>query len=144
MKKPGANPISYKKMVLLMSATLITAIYCGTVLGETYYKWKNESGNWVYGELPPVGVEAIKVKTTGGPSRRSQEPRPELANQEELNPVNKEMCQKAKANLNTLNSGAIIQRQDENGQSVTLSPEEREVERDKAQSAINRFCLGMK
>lgn len=54
---------------------------------------------------------------------------------------NQEMCIKAKGNLEALNSDAVIQRLDEDGNSVTLSSEEREKEKDNARQATSRFCV---
>lgn len=111
---------------------------------ETYFKWQNSDGTWEYGNHPPLGANAIRVKTHHGSSTSPTEEVPEEVSPEKAQAMlNKEMCEKAKANLAALNSDAIIQRLDENGESVTLTDEEREEEKGNAQGAINRFCVGI-
>lgn len=112
---------------------------------ETYFKWQNPDGTWEYGNHPPLGADAIRVKTHHGSSSSPAAEEPaEVSAEQAQAMVNKEMCAKAKANLAALNSDAIIQRVDENGASVTLTAEEREEEKANAQGAINRFCVGIK
>ena len=118
---------------------------------EVYYKWQDENGNWMYGATAPVGIDAIRVKTHSGTNERKAGPGAEENTNEGTetdnaslasNGVDKDMCNRAKQNLDALNSGAVIQRLDENGQSVTLNPAEMQAERDKAKAAIKQFCLG--
>ena len=121
-----------------LSAPLCLMLSVSTA-AQTYYKWQNDEGNWVYGSHPPVGSDAIPVKTyveSSEPIGADAAPTEEQIAQK----ANQETCERAKANLKALNSDAIIQTVDENGATVTLSDAQREEEKGKAQQAIDRYC----
>ena len=149
MKKPTSKikqrnkPVFNQLSAFILSATLIVFGFHPSSYAETYFKWQNAEGNWVYGAHPPKGSNPIEVKTHAGSSTpQPTDPTPSV--DPAAKNLNEETCERAKANLAALNSDAIIQRVDENGEQVTLTQEEREEEKTKAQSAIDRFCLGIK
>ena len=111
---------------------------------ETYFKWKDENGNWEYGANAPHGVAAIEVNTYSGANSGGADPESESveAAGAASSSVDKELCARAKDNLDALNSGAVIQTTNELGESVTLGAAEIKEEKDKARAAINQYCLG--
>lgn len=128
-------------------------------LSETFYKWQDTSGTWVYGEHPPTGVEAVSVTTSTGRSKRSAtsstastaadnadsdkagetelfvEVAPKLSKKER-----KDLCSKATGNLDALTSSAVIRQRDADGNVSELSEEDRQKEIDKAQTAKEKYC----
>jgi len=125
-------------IIISLSIGLIST----TATAETIYKWQNQAGKWSYGTTPPVGVEAIEVKTSSG---KAKQPKiPELpAEAQKMMAEHKQTCDRAKSNLAALNSDAVIQRTNADGNNVTLTQEERTIEKDKAQAAIDHYCLGI-
>lgn len=126
---------------------------------ETFFKWQDETGTWVYGAHPPAGVEAIEVKTTIGRASAAkeeensdQEDEEEAANEDkegqlyvETRPQipeekRQQLCTQARGNLEALSSKAVIRQRDAEGNLVELSEEGREKEADKARMAIDEYC----
>lgn len=111
---------------------------------ETYFKWKDDNGNWEYGSSAPKGVTAIEVNTYSGANSSGAETGSDDAESTEVasSSIDRELCARAKDNLDALNSGAVIQTTNELGESVTLGKDEIKAEKDKAKAAINQYCLG--
>ena len=139
--------------LLLLVLLLVSAISHA----ETYYKWQNERGTWEYGTHPPVNTPAIKIKTSANkarPKSSTAAPSPDQApfqapgsleaEFEQKQKLSKqrsdEYCTTAKANLESLNSKALIRRRDANNEVTILSEEERQAEINKAEVAIGRYC----
>ena len=151
----------------LLKSSIAAALLSYTLLispatqADTFYKWKDSSGVWSYGEHPPQGVNAIAITTSSG---RASTPKNDSAadNSEaednaggqssegteyfvtETAKVSKKekarLCTAAKANLETLQSAAVIRKRDANGEVTVISDEERQTEIDNAKQTIKDFC----
>ena len=140
---------------LLASALLVLA---PAGWAETFYKWQNDEGSWVYGAHPPAGVEAIEVKTNIGRPSRSETPaaaataetpaqasgaapqleaetRPDIPDAQR-----KQYCTQGRQNLEALSSKAVIRQRDAEGNVTVLSDEDREAEIEKARRAVEKYC----
>jgi hypothetical protein len=108
-----------------------------------YYKWQEANGNWTYGAHPPTNVEAFEVKTTSS-NRRKSEADDTSASTSTLSEADAKRhalyCETAKANLEALASDAVIHRRDETGQIVPVGEDEKELERENAEQAIEQYC----
>jgi len=150
-----------KNTVICVAVTALSLALSATSAADTFYKWKNESGVWSYGEHPPQGVEAIAVNTTSGADSPPDTGGPEQAadseeaagNQSDGTPeyfvtqadtVSKEekerLCKAARANLETLESSAVIRKRDANGEISLITDEERQAEIENARQTIKDFC----
>lgn len=156
------NPVSnllFLKTVLAVKTLLVCTFFLGNpALADTFYKWKNAEGVWNYGEHPPQGVEAIAVNTTSGRDNPSAAENPEDSDESgdtestgemeyfvtETAKVSKEekdrLCKAAKANLETLESAAVIRKRDADGSVIEITDEERQTEIDNAKQTIKDFC----
>ena len=150
---------SWPKIALLslsVVAASLTAEFAAAEKG--YYKWLDSRGNPQHSDRPPpVGVEYEFVSTETGLRRRvdsddvSQRgatapaappaPVPTRTAAEEQVAIEKDpaLCDRAKANMDTLNSTARVRIRDKDGIRY-LSEEEKEVQRQKAQNLINIHC----
>lgn len=137
--------------VLMASAVLMTAItLSNTAIAKDgkVYTWKDSKGVVHYGEHPPKDVQAKLVKTRTGHSDPIPAPKTTATNSSASNSVEEattvakdpERCQKAKENLNLLNTGAMIRTKNAAGYTVYMSPEEKEKERQSMQEVINQEC----
>jgi hypothetical protein len=149
--------------VSMAFACLVTAL--GTPseaqASDTYYRWKDEQGKLVVSDRPPeseqVEYEVVSQKSSlirrvqpgEGAVPKEVTPRPgnEFTQidqrQEELEVVakNPESCNRAKSNLDTLNTSARIRIRDkETGELRFISEEEKETQRQKAQDTIRVHC----
>lgn len=137
--------------VLMASAVLMTAItLSNTAIAKDgkVYTWKDSKGVVHYGEHPPKDVQAKLVKTRTGHSDPIPAPATTSTTSSTGNIVQEatavakdpERCQKARENLNLLNSGSMIRMKNSAGYTVYMSPEEKEKERQLMQDVINQEC----
>jgi hypothetical protein len=143
-------------LALAVAATGLGAEFAAAERG--YYKWLDARGNPQHSDRPPpAGVEYEFVSTETGLRRRvendeasGQVPpapavpaatRPARPAGEAQAAIEKdpEMCDKAKANLDTLNSTARVRIRDDDGIRY-LTEDEKEVQRQRAQNLINIHC----
>ena len=153
------NPINrLLRFCRLESACIFLLLLSTPSWAETFYKWQNDNGSWVYGAHPPADKEAIEIKTTvgrasavpvdseegdaedpvaaqGGTLEYTVEEENKLSRQQKS-----EFCKTARDNLEALNSKAVIRRRDENGDVQVVSDQERQDEIDKAKLAIKEYC----
>ena len=123
----------------------LTLTLAAQAQAEVYYKWQDANGNWIYGATAPRDVNAIEVRTSSGKNAQRNQNSQEVESDPALSAnagVDMKLCKQAKSNLESLNSGAVIQLVNEDGESVTLDAEQMEQEREKAKAAIQQFCLG--
>ena len=142
---------------LARSTLLLLLLVSTTGQAETYYKWQNERGTWEYGTHPPANTQAIEIKTSANKARpkslsaapsSDQVPLPtpglleaEFEQKQKLSKQKSDgYCTTAKANLESLNSKALIRRRDANNEVTFLSEEERQAEINRAEVAIKRYC----
>ena len=154
-----ANPNKVTSIAhyLVRSTLLLLLLVSATGQAETYYKWQNERGNWEYGTHPPANTQAIAIKTSANKARpkglspapsNDQAPLPspglleaEFEQKQKLSKQKSDgYCTTARANLESLNSKALIRRRDANNEVTILSEEERQAEINKAEVAIERYC----
>lgn len=123
---------------------------------ETFYKWKDDNGIWVYGAHPPADREAIEIRTTVSRKSEASEPTAEQSTEEQQTPAESQLeytveaklsdeqrseyCATARTNLEALSSNAVIRRRDAEGNVVVVSDQERQEEIDKAKLAIEQYC----
>jgi hypothetical protein len=150
------------------SATLIAALAVllalpATAASNTYYRWKDDQGNLVMSDRPPAD-SSIEFETVGpdGSLRRApaaddgtpasapgagsgrpparEESGAQAAAPGSSPPPDPELCAKARANLQTLESAARIRMQGDDGEMRFLDDEEREAQRQEALRAIEAHC----
>jgi hypothetical protein len=128
-----------------LTLTLSILLTASSSYAEVFYKWEDDSGSWVYGEHPPLGVEAIEIKTHSNRNNDSDSKKDELANKvanaEEAAKQQRELyCKQARENVEALSSEAAIQQRDDAGNVTMLSDEDRATELEKAQMALESYC----
>ncbi len=150
------------------SATLIAALAVllampVTAASSTYYRWKDDQGNLVMSDRPPAD-SSIEFETVGPDGSLRRPPAPdgdstagspgagggmtpvreaggaEAAAPNSSPPPDPELCAKARANLQTLESAARIRMQGDDGELRFLDDEEREAQRQEALRAIEAHC----
>ena len=128
-----------------LTLTLSIFLTASSSYAEVFYKWEDDSGSWVYGEHPPLGVEAIEIKTHSNRNNDSDSKKDELANKvanaEEAAKQQRALyCKQARENVEALSSEAAIQQRDDAGNVTMLSDEDRATELKKAQMALESYC----
>jgi Domain of unknown function (DUF4124) len=139
--------------------------FAATALAQQY-KWVDQDGKVRYGDTPPPGVQATRLKppvsapaapapaakkdgsTTGlSPEaafrKRQQEQQGKEATsaKERADAETKRVnCEQAQASLRTLQSGQRISTTNAEGERVFIDDEARAKEIERAQRAVNDFC----
>lgn len=136
---------------LMLSLTSITAI-----AGKNHYRWIDDRGNPVHSDRPPPKGVDYEVISTGSSMVREVDA-DEGAVPAQINPTagnefeqvdtaknriekNPEYCQRARENLETLNSAARIRLRDNQGELRYISEEEKEEQRREAREMIAVHC----
>ena len=152
-------PVQLRTTLIQLLASSLLLVLPGSGWAETFYKWQNEEGSWVYGAHPPAGVEAVEVKTNIGRPSRSESaqasgdapaapaeaggaaPQLEVETKPEIPEAQrKQYCQQGRQNLEALSSKAVIRQRDADGNVTVLSDEDREAEIEKARRAVEKYC----
>ncbi|MGB1191755.1 MAG: DUF4124 domain-containing protein [Pseudomonadales bacterium] len=112
---------------------------------EVFYKWQDDSGNWVYGEHPPTGITAIEIKThsnrDSGLGDRSDEMADQAVKAElKADRLREDYCKRARENIEALSSEDAIRQRDAEGNVTVLSDEDRAAEMEKAKLALESYC----
>ncbi|MEM1404541.1 MAG: DUF4124 domain-containing protein [Pseudomonadota bacterium] len=131
------------------------------IAADTYYRWKDARGKMVVSDRPPIDSSidyevvsqrsSLVRRVSAGEGAVPPEVTPRPGNefeqvdtrQEQLEaiPKNPESCERAKANLDTLNTSARIRiRDQETGELRFLSEDEKETQRQKARDTIRVHC----
>ena len=143
-------------LYIVMAIALATASLT-SVAGNTYYRWADDRGNPVHSDRPPPEGIDYEVVSTGSslvrkvaaeegavPAETDSAPGNEFDTYEtakaEAPKKNPEYCQRAQANLNTLDSAARIRLRDENGEYRYLTQDEKETEKAKARDLVAVHC----
>ncbi len=142
--------------VFTVTAALFILLTSYPTAGETLYRWKNDRGNLVNSDRPPpagVDYEVIsigssmvrKVDADEGAVPLTVKPTPgndfEQVDTTELKvEKNAPYCERAKDNLEQLDSHARIQMRNNQGEAHYLSEEEKTAEKEKAIAAIEAYC----
>ena len=154
----GDLDVSYaKKTWLLWPAALMLVISCTTSAGENvHYRWLDDRGNPVHSDRPPPQGTPYEVVSTQsslirkvdagvGAVPATTEPTPgNTFEQVETKPQgvkkNPEQCQRARQNLETLDTKVNIQIRNDQGELRSLSEEEKEAQRKQAIDTIAVHC----
>jgi hypothetical protein len=136
-------------LILSVSLTALTA-----QAAETYYKWDRD-GVTQYTKEKPLGVPYEEVRTIGGKAHPTTSAPAAKATQDSATSpdtaagkatdkaaVKKDpqVCERAKANLETLQSRAQVRMKDEYGEMQVMSDQQRDEQIKKAQEAIKTHC----
>lgn len=148
---------------------LIAALAFSAGAAAQLYKWKDQNGHMQYGDTPPPGVDATRMrapsggtppsapegkKAEGGKSekplspeaafRKRQQDR-EAAEQKDAREraqaeQKRANCDQAQAQLRTLQSGIRISSVNAAGERVIMEDDQRAAETQKAQRAVAEWC----
>ncbi|MBI3141027.1 MAG: DUF4124 domain-containing protein [Rhodocyclales bacterium] len=141
-------------------AALILGLAATAVLGAEIYTWRDASGKVHYGDAPPPGVEAKKLKAgvpadSGAAQRRSlaeqeqefrkrrsgaEEGRAQTEKEQAEAQARRRDCEAARAQLEALESGRRVTRFDEKGERVFLNDEERAQATERTRRQVDQFC----
>lgn len=151
--------MSYRIAVALLGI----ALAAGVTHAKDVYRWKADDGSVHYGENPPQGVEADKVRvSTGEPAAGSnkdarkkgpakaeggseESARAEQDAAESSGTVDtefvREQCKRAKQNMKALTEGGSSGRYiNDEGQAVRYSEEQYKARVEKNERFVERFC----
>lgn len=150
-------------MRALLNRTLPLAL-CAAMLAssvptsaqQVYYRWINERGHPMLSDRPPPKGIDYEVISTGSKFKRpvdaeegavppEVEPSPgndfeKVATEEKKVEKNPEFCQRARDNLETLNTSARIKMRNEAGELAYIDEEEKERQRKRALDNIKIHC----
>jgi hypothetical protein len=141
---------------ILMLAALL-AVACPLMAQQ--YKWRDESGRIRYGDVPPPGVEATRLRPPPPPSSssaakslkerdaefRKRQQEAEKAREKEQQTAEaaaakREDCARAQEYIRTIESGQRITRTDSRGERYYLDDAQRAQELAKARQAAQQSC----
>jgi hypothetical protein len=134
------------------------AAFAATALAQQY-KWVDQDGKVRYGDTPPPGVEATRLKPppAGAPApatapkanpeaafRKRQQERQESEQKSAKERADAEAkrvnCEQSQASLRTLQSGQRISSTNAAGERVFIDDAERVKEIERTQRAVNDWC----
>lgn len=123
---------------------------------QTFYRWVDDRGDTVHSDRPPPrGVKYEVISTTsrfvrevdGEAGAVPPQVEPTVSNNfdavdtnQTLVEKNPEFCQRAKDNLEALNTDVQIQMRDKNGELRAITDEEREIQKKKAMDTMAVHC----
>lgn len=124
---------------------------------DVYYRWLDERGNPVHSDRPPASGTDYEVISTSSGFKRvvpgetgavPAEVEPRVGNEFEKvdttvttgTDKNPALCERARQNLETLDSSARIRVRDDQGELRFLDEEQIEAERSKALAAAKAYC----
>ncbi|MEM8563078.1 MAG: DUF4124 domain-containing protein [Pseudomonadota bacterium] len=145
------------KTGLSMACALFVLVTSLPVAAQTtYYRWQDDKGNMVHSDRPPASGVPYEVITSGSNLVRKVDAdegavpattEPTVSNdfepvESKAKPVQKnaEQCQRARDNLETLNTKVRIQIRNDQGELRPISEEEKDIQRQKALDAISVHC----
>jgi len=110
--------------------------------GERVYKWVDADGVVHFGQQPPPSseAEAEAIKVRKGYSTPDTDEPAQLTEEQKLAAEYAERCSIAQRNFEMLGSGTDIKQIDEYGEERILSAEEKAAQKDKAKTAMDRYC----
>lgn len=148
---------SFKKKATrpLIAGLMGICLMSGSALAADYYRWVGEDGVTHYGSMPPIGVKAEKMKSSGGSGSSTQTQgsdnekntavtsNPEISaeRKQELLAERQAQCTQEKDRLKTLTAkGSKIRMQDEKGNARYLNAEELAKEVSMSEKFIREAC----
>jgi len=150
-----------KKLIVLVSSLLLAA-----AASAQQYKWVDQDGKVRYGDVPPPGVKATRLKPPAQGSapapaaaakkdagkalppdqafrkrqEEAQKERETQAKAEQDAAVKRENCERAQTGLRTLESGQRISRTDSTGERQFLDEQQIAQETAKARQSVQQWC----
>jgi hypothetical protein len=141
-------------LVLTTAALTLSGSYASA--DQNLYRWKDEAGNQVNSDRPPpVGVEYEVISTSSSMVRKVEadegavplkvkpSPSNDFEQVETTEPKiekNAEYCQRARENLQTLDTSARIRLRNDEGEYRYIDEAEKEEQRDQARATIALHC----
>jgi len=137
------------------SATLTFSLTCllvcsSAIAAEKVYKWTDAKGQTHYSQRPPLNTETEVIKTQTGHSdpvnygaATEQAPKEEAdkkAAGKDNPPKDKERCEIARKNADTLKTYARIRIKGDDGEYRYLTPDEQKQKMDEANKAMSESC----
>lgn len=145
--------MTHKRLQTIGLALLMTLGSADLLAGKSgYYRWVDDEGETHFTQKPPQGKPSVFIETVSGrqgkaPSTESAQSgssnraAPEPGKMEVLPPKNPELCTRAKGNMESLSiSGARIKATGKDGEARYLTPEEIEVQKQRAKDVIDIHC----
>jgi hypothetical protein len=151
-----------------MHKAIILVVTClfATVASAQQYKWVDKDGKVRYGDVPPPGVNAARLKPPSGPAPA---PEPEAKKGDKDKPLSPEAafqkrqkeqqdqeqktakergeaeakrlnCEQAQAHLRSIQSGQRIATTNAAGERVFLEDDQIAKERERAQRSVSEWC----
>jgi hypothetical protein len=154
-----------ERLLLAALTALAGLAFAGAALAQQY-KWVDQNGKVQYGDAPPPGVKAQRLKPpTSGPApaaaakpddkagkglspeaafRKRQEDaekdRQKQAQDEQAETARRENCARAKEQLRQLETGQRIARTDSKGERYFLDESQTAQELAKARQSVQQWC----
>jgi len=147
----------------LLAASILAAVFMQAAFAQQY-RWVDANGKVQYGDVPPPGVDAKRLKPPPAPPptsskdaqrtqneketafRNRQQQSRKAQDQEEQKRVadsgKQQNCEQAQAELRTLDSGVRIARIDATGERYYLDDAAIEKEKASARKAVEAWCGG--
>ena len=146
-----------KTTLLKTALSLVVVIGCvQSYAGTTHYRWVNERGEPVYSDRPPPKGVDYEVITTGSGLVRQVEAEegavpaeiePRMGNDFQQTDTTKktieknpEYCERARQNIQSLDTHARIRVRNEQGEYHWLTQEEKDAQRLQAEATIATHC----
>lgn len=140
------------KTWLPLVAALLAGLTTLPTQAENVYRWVDDEGVTHFTAHPPKNRRAEQLRTQTGHSEPvdyskqypdSEEPRQEQTNGQNQGPSQAELddaCQRARANLRTLEQGGRIAEEAEDGSRRYLSEEDKAERAERARQTIEETC----
>ena len=123
----------------LASLTIAWGLAAAAQSSERVYRWVDEQGVVHYGQQPSPVYKSEAIEVQKGFSTAVEDN--EKATEEELKAADEaEYCRIATENFKALSSEGEVQRKDEYGELHTMTDEEKQAERARAEEAMERYC----
>jgi hypothetical protein len=138
-----------------MNKTIIVALtfIFATAASAQQYKWSDQDGKVRYGDVPPAGSNATRLRSSSGgyappastpapksDAAKAQEQPQKQAMTEEQIQIKRDNCARAQETLRTLQSGQRIARIDSKGERYYLDEAQIAQETGKARQAMQQWC----
>ncbi len=133
------------KFTLVISFVSLLAYSSAFAAAEKVYKWTDAKGQTHYSQRPPLNTETEVIKPQTGHSDpvnyTTAAPKPEKKEETKQEPAkDKERCEVARKNADTLKTYARIRVKDDNGEYRYITPDEQKQKLGEANKAIEESC----
>jgi Domain of unknown function (DUF4124) len=130
-----------KPLFVIPAVMLSFALSASLQAGERVYKWVDEKGVVHFTQQPPTTRKSETLEVRKGYSEPTKaEPTKEPTEEEKAAAAAAEFCKKARENLVIVSAEGEVRRKDEYGSSTVMSEEEKNLEKKRAQTAIDQHC----